>query len=674
MSAPAVLSVRHLSVDFVTPAGLVRGVDDVSFEVRANEVLCLVGESGSGKSVTLLAAMRLLPPSARVASGEVHFKGQDLRTLSDRALRDLRGCDLAMVFQDPLTALNPVMTIGRQIGDMIALHSPGLNRHELRQQVIGLLTQVGIAEPEARHDAYPHMLSGGMRQRAMIAMAMAHNPALLIADEPTTALDVTIQAQVLDLLRTMRSQAGSALILVTHDLGVVAENADRVAIMYSGRIVETGPVGPLFANPRHPYTQGLLKSLLKPSDGEVYAIPGAAPAPAERPSGCAFHPRCERRRGRAICAEQIPLLSHVADGQEAACFFPNEPRVGHAAPPSPKHAPTDAASPAARRPQPIAEIQDVTVRFALPRRHPLERRREVTAVKDVTFAIAPGETLGLVGESGSGKTTLIRTILGLQAPTRGEVLIEGRDLARMTRSERRAVRPKMQMVFQDPYSSLDPKMTVHDIVAEPLRINRRYTRARVGELLELVGMSLSVGDRYPADFSGGQRQRISIARALALNPDLLILDEPLSALDLSVQAQVINVLTRLQDELGLTYLFVAHDLAAVRHLSDRVAVMYLGRLIELGTRDQVFNQPLHPYTRALMAAAPIADPEGRAARRRVAAIGEGSAPSASLAGCDFRWRCPIAQTACAAEAPPFSEVTPGHRAACWRPEPQRATA
>jgi peptide/nickel transport system ATP-binding protein len=663
MTSAPLLSIRDLTVEFSSPKGPVLIVDGLSFDVHRNEVFGLVGESGSGKSVSMLAVMGLLPAGAKLG-GQVLLDGRDLLTMPREELRAIRGGQISMIFQEPMTSLNPVLRIGAQIAEMIQIHQPRLPRAKVRDRVVELLALVGMPDAAQRATLYPHQFSGGMRQRAMIAMALANEPSLLIADEPTTALDVTIQAQVLQVLAEVRTRTSTSMILITHDLGLIAESADRVAVMYGGRMMEVSAATPLFDEPRHPYTVGLLRSVprLDGADADLASIPGQPPVPANRLTGCVFHPRCALRQGRALCAEQSPPLLPIGDDRAAACHFVAEVPAWAAAPPPV----------AIERTATISRAHVEVLRVdALKKHFPTGGRfgfggGSLRAVDGVTFAIQQGETLGLVGESGCGKSTLGRTILGLYPPTEGGVSLSGDNLVGIGPRTMRRLRQGMQVVFQDPYGSMDPRMTVQDVVAEPLRIHGRYTPARVAELLDQVGLDPSHAGRKPAQFSGGQRQRIAIARALALQPKLLLLDEAVSALDVSIQAQVINLLMRLQRELGLAYLFIAHDLAVVRHISHRVAVMYLGRIVEIGTRDQIFGAPQHPYTQALLSAVPVPDPARRPTR--IVLRGDLPSPARPPPGCVFHTRCLKAQAICSQLEPLLQEgASQGHSAACHFP-------
>ncbi|MFE6865479.1 dipeptide ABC transporter ATP-binding protein [Kitasatospora sp. NPDC057692] len=689
------LRVRDLRVDFTGPRGTapvpaVRGVD---LALRRGETLGIVGESGSGKSVTALAVLGLLPGTARVR-GSVRLDGRELVGLPGRELAAVRGRRIAMVFQDPLSAFTPVYRIGEQLVEALRVHRTGLDRAAARRRAAELLDLVGIPAPGRALDSFPHEFSGGMRQRAMIAMAVANDPDVLLADEPTTALDVTIQAQVLDVLRTARRETGAALVLVSHDLGVIAGMADRVAVMYAGRVVETAGVDELFAAPRHPYTLGLIGAVPRPDGrrGPLVPIPGTPAPMAELPAGCPFAARCPLAEDRCRTAEP-PL---VGDGHLAACVRAGELAERRPAPgevyPVPELPAAGPPLPRAQRPS-VLEVTGLTKTFPLLKGTVLKRRiGSVHAVDGVELSIREGETLGLVGESGSGKSTTLFELLRLAAPESGRIELLGRDTAGLSRAEAHRMRSHLQIVFQDPMASLDPRMPVGDIVAEPLRAQRAAKEeiaGRVPELLRQVGLDPAHAVRYPHQFSGGQRQRISIARALAVRPRLLVLDEPVSALDVSIQAGVLNLLQSLKAELGLSYLFVSHDLSVIRHLADRVSVMYLGRTVEQGEVSAVFERPRHPYTRALLSAVPLPDPAAERTRTRVLLAGDPPSPTVRRTGCPFRARCPVhprldaaARERCATEAPPLTPaadpvgtdpvgadpVGADHQAACHFPE------
>ncbi|MEV0425785.1 ABC transporter ATP-binding protein [Micromonospora sp. NPDC050495] len=622
MTSP-LLEVRGLRTRF----GGTTVVHDVDLTVRPGSILGVVGESGSGKSVTARSLIRLLPAPGAVDGGEVRFAGEDLLAVPERRMRRIRGNRMAMVFQDPQSALNPVRTIGDQV--MEALTSHGMARGPARARAAELLSLVGIPDGPGRMGDYPHQFSGGMRQRVVIAIALANDPELLIADEPTTALDVTIQAQILRLLTRLRDDLGIAIIMITHDMGVVAEICDEVAVLYAGRVVEHGAVARVLTAPRHPYTANLLHAmprLAATPAARLAAIPGAPPDPADPPAGCAFAPRCAQ--ATAECDGRRPPLRRV-DGREVACW--------HAAGTAPVVAPAAAA--AARPPvgEVVLRVEDLRVDLATRRR--LGRApRPVYAVDGVSLHVAAGETLGLVGESGCGKSSLAKAVVGINPVSAGTVSVDGARVDPAAGGTRRTV----QYVFQDPYASLNPRRTVGQSIIEALLAGGTpavETRDRAAKLLATVGLNAAHLDRYPHAFSGGQRQRIGIARALATGPRLLLCDEPVSALDVSVQAQVINLLADLRDELGLGCLFIAHDLAVVRHLADRVAVMYLGRIIETGPAAAVYDAPRHPYTAALLSSSPEPVPGRR--RERIVLTGDLPSPSNPPTGCRFRTRCPI---------------------------------
>ncbi|MEV7021932.1 ABC transporter ATP-binding protein [Kitasatospora sp. NPDC093558] len=672
------LAVRDLRVDFAGPQGYVPAVRGVDLTLRRGETLGIVGESGSGKSVTALSVLGLLPGTARV-QGSVQLDGRELVGLPGRELAAIRGRRVAMVFQDPLSAFTPVYRIGDQIAEAIRIHQK-TDKAAARRRAAELLDLVGIPAPDRALDSFPHEFSGGMRQRAMIAMAVANDPDILLADEPTTALDVTIQAQVLDVLRTAQRETGAALVLVSHDLGVIAGAADRVAVMYAGRVVETAGVDELFAAPRHPYTLGLIGAVprLDGLGGPLVPIPGS-PAPlADLPPGCPFAARCPLAEPRCSTAEP-ELLGD--DGHLAACVRSAELAERRPAPadvyPVPE-VPAPSVTGEREERAKVLAVSGLGKTFPLLKGTVFKRRiGEVYAVDGVDLDLREGETLGLVGESGSGKSTTLFELLDLAAPETGRIELLGHDTSRLTRAEAHRLRAQLQIVFQDPMASLDPRMPVGDIIAEPLRAQRAARdeiARRVPDLLRQVGLDPEHAGRYPHQFSGGQRQRISIARALAVRPKLLVLDEPVSALDVSIQAGILNLLQSLKAELGLSYLFVSHDLSVIRHLADRVSVMYLGRTVEQGDVAAVFDHPRHPYTRALLSAVPLPDPAAERARDRILLPGDPPSPTQRHTGCPFRTRCPVyarlaepgARTRCEEEKPPLAGD--GHQAACHFPE------
>jgi len=602
----AALELKDLRTVLDTPEGTVRAVDGVDLEIAKGECFALVGESGCGKSMTALSILRLLPEVGRIAGGSVRLGEVDLLALPEAAMRAVRGRRAAMIFQEPATALNPVLTVGRQVSEVIERHT-ALRGAAVRRRTLELLRAVGIPEPERRMGEYAFQLSGGLRQRVMIAGALAVDPEVLIADEPTTALDVTIQAQILDLLAKLQRERGMALLLITHDLGIVAHMADRVAVMYAGEIVEVAPRAAFFRAPQHPYSQKLFAALpgAAQRSGQLAQIPGQVPPLTGEFAGCRFTERCEHAFER--CRREAPKLLAVDPGHRARCHLREEARAGPRA--AAGGAPEVRAARAAR---PLLEVKDLKVHF--PIRRGIFRRTvgHVKAVDGVSLAVGEGRTLALVGESGSGKTTVGKAILQLIRPTAGSVRYAGEELTGLARAALKLHRARMQIVFQDPYASLNPRMRVADILAEGMRAlsvgaSEAERWSRIDAILDQVGLPAGAKRRYPHEFSGGQRQRIAIARALAVEPRLIVCDEPTSALDVSVQAQILNLLRSLQERLGLAYLFITHNLAVVEYLAHEVAVMTEGRIVEQGTAEQVLRAPRHAYTQALLAAVPKVD-------------------------------------------------------------------
>ncbi|MDX2934934.1 ABC transporter ATP-binding protein [Streptomyces ipomoeae] len=586
------LDVRGLSVDFRTSDGrTVHAVRDVDFTLRRGETLAVVGESGSGKSTTALALTRMLPGTGRITAGSVRLDGTELTTAGEEELRAVRGARIGMVFQDPMTSLNPVLSVRTQLDEVLRAHGHG-DRTARRERAAELLGLVGIPDPRRRLDDHPHQFSGGQRQRILIAMALANEPDVLLADEPTTALDATVQEQILQLLAKLNEETGTALLLITHNMGVVARSCARVLVMYGGTVVEDGPTADVLTRPRHPYTAGLLAAvprLSSPSGTRLTGIPGTPPDLSLPLAGCAFAERCASADER--CGRETPPLE-----AGVACWHAGE------------QSPVAVAEPAAER-APVVTGAPVLEAAVLRKEFRGRRRSRLVAVDDVSLRLHAGETLGIVGESGSGKSTLARLLAHAHPSDGGTIRLRGEDVTRPSRTALRTLRRQVQMVFQDPYASLNPRMTVGDIVGEPLlvhglRPDRAAREARVAELLQLVGLDPAAADRHPRAFSGGQRQRIGIARALAPEPSVLLCDEPVSALDVSVQAQIVNLLADLQRDLGLALLFIAHDLAVVRQVSHRIAVMHRGRIVETGPADELCENPRHPYTSALLAAAP----------------------------------------------------------------------
>ena len=667
--ADALLDVVDLRTYFRTSDGIAKAVDGVSFHIRKGETFALVGESGCGKSVTALSIIQLVQqPAGYIASGSISYQGVDVVRLPEMEKRRLRGNDISMIFQEPMTSLNPVLTVEAQITETIRQHQQ-VNRAEARDRALEMLELVRMPEPAQRLREYPHQLSGGMRQRVMIAIALACQPGLLIADEPTTALDVTIQEQILELMRALQERFGTAILLITHDLGVVAENADRVAVMYAGRIVEEAPRAALFANPAHPYTVKLLESLPRIDGGDgklLQTIEGRVPQATRYPEGCRFAPRCHL--AMEACSQTDPQLMPVRDGQKAACLL----YAGDATPAlddlsTPTSALLGRRGAVETSREQIMTATGVKVWFPI-RRGILQRTAgHVRAVDGVDLAVRRGQTLALVGESGCGKTTLGRSLIRLLRPTAGSISYRGKDLTALTPRQLKPYRRRLQIVFQDPYGSLDPRMMVGDILTEGMEAhrigsNRRDRIQRAQHVLEQVGMEAGMITRYPHEFSGGQRQRIGIARCLAVDPEFIVCDEATSALDVSVQAQIINLLQRLQEELGLAYLLITHDLSVVSHMADEVAVMYLGRIVERGSRDDIFGAARHPYTRALLSARPQVDPVSGAQKIRLS--GDVPSPANPPAGCHFHPRCPERIRGCDEAYPAQVEISESHGCRC----------
>jgi peptide/nickel transport system ATP-binding protein len=689
---PSVLEVTDLRTEFKLRAAKVVAVDGVSLTVGQGESVGIVGESGCGKSTTGLSIMRLLPTNGRIASGRVLLGGQDLATLDERAMRGVRGNEVALIPQNPMTSLNPTKTIGRQIVEAVRLHRD-VSRGQARQRALEVLTLVEMPRPAERLDQYAHELSGGLRQRVMIAMALACEPKLLIADEPTTALDVTIQAQILDLIDSLRQRLKMAVILITHDMGVIAGRTDRVIVMYAGRVVEKAKTETLFTRMRHPYADALLASVPKigPNGGDrLLSIPGLPPDLSQVHRNCRFNPRCPYATDR--CRNEEPPLTEAtgpgipeastpeagmpdATPHEFACFHPvNVEHRPLAVQTGERDEGVAARRAAELEAQPeMLGVEHLVKEFPVMKGGVFRRKvGTVKAVSDVSFSIRTGEAFGLVGESGCGKTTVGWLAVALQRANGGKLRIEGREVQELKGGELRRLRANVQLMFQDPYSSLNPRMRVGAIVGEPLKVHRRGSRAeqraRVCELLDEVGLSRTSVDRYPHEFSGGQRQRIGLARALALNPKLIVADEPVSALDVSIQAQILNLMKDLQARHHLTFILISHDLAVVRYMADTVGVMYLGKLVELGPAHDVYEHPAHHYTRGLLDAVPEPDPVR--ARQRVATDSiRGELPSAvhPPSGCRFRTRCLRAEERCALEEPPLVSFGAGHVAACHFP-------
>ena len=737
-----VLDIQNLSTHIKLTSSVVQAVGNVDLQIDAGETLGIVGESGCGKSMTGLSIMGLLPPGGSIVNGSVKLDGRELVGLKAEELRRIRGNEIAMIFQDPLTSLDPTKTIGYQVAEPVRLHR-GASKAEALDRAVEVLSLVGLPRPKERLTDYPHQLSGGLRQRVMIAMALACEPKLLIADEPTTALDVTIQAQILALLRELKERLGMAMLLITHDMGVIAGHADRVNVMYAGRVVETAEAATLFDHMHHPYTQALLASIPQLDQDmrkALHAIPGLPPDLAHPPQGCRFAARCPRATDK--CRTEEPPLAGKTFDHRFACWHPvhgplaltivgvggpdaastglvapdavsvSEAEVGLVAD-TPLPGASEAAlgtqeptqEPADSEPlvvvaaglevtadgrlevterkvevaaangdgvPPLLELRNLVKEFPITSGAILQRKvASVKAVSDVSFAVPAGTTFGLVGESGCGKTTIGKLIVALERPSSGAISLNGEDVSKLRRGDLRRKRRDLQLMFQDPQSSLDPRMRVGTIIAEPLAVqhlgSKRAQRDRVFELLSEVGLPRNAVERYPHEFSGGQRQRIGLARALTVNPRLIVADEPVSALDVSIRAQVLNLMKRLQASHGLTYIVISHDLAVVKYMADRIGVMYLGKLVELGSGQDIYERAAHPYTAGLLATIPVPNPTKERAKTGAAIKGELPSPVNPPSGCRFRTRCQYAQERCAAEEPPLRSFGPGHLAACHFP-------
>jgi len=739
-----ILDIQNLSTHIKLTSSVVQAVGNIDLQVDAGETLGIVGESGCGKSMTGLSIIGLLPPGGSIVNGSVKLDGRELVGLKDDELRRIRGNEVAMIFQDPLTSLDPTKSIGYQVAEPVRLHR-GASKSEALDRAVEVLSLVGLPRPKERLKDYPHQLSGGLRQRVMIAMALACEPKLLIADEPTTALDVTIQAQILALLKDLKERLGMAMLLITHDMGVIAGHADRVNVMYAGRVVETAEAATLFDEMHHPYTQALLASipqLNQDAKKALHAIPGLPPDLAHLPEGCRFAARCTRATDK--CRSEEPPLSGKTFDHKFACWHPvdgplelavigeggpdaaSTGLVGSDAKSLDEAAASDkigfvhdaqlpagageaagltSASPAPGAGErvviaagltetadgrlevvevpveavangngavPLLELRHLVKEFPVTSGAILQRKvAAVHAVSDVTFSVPAGTTFGLVGESGCGKTTIGKLIVALERPNSGSIIVNGEDVSTLHRGNLRRKRRDLQLMFQDPQSSLDPRMRVGTIIAEPLAVqhigSKRAQRDRVSELLGEVGLPQNAVERYPHEFSGGQRQRIGLARALTVNPKLIVADEPVSALDVSIRAQVLNLMKRLQASYGLTYVVISHDLAVVKYMADRIGVMYLGKLVEMGSGQDIYERAAHPYTAGLIATIPVPDPTLERAKTGAAIRGELPSPVNPPSGCRFRTRCQFAQERCAAEEPKLRSFGPGHVAACHFP-------
>ncbi|RRR27370.1 ABC transporter ATP-binding protein [Schaalia georgiae] len=707
MSTPTpLLEIKDLHTDIEIRSGVVRALSGVDLVVNAGETLGVVGESGSGKTMTALSLMGLLPQGGRVSSGSMLLEGEDLTAMPPASVRKLRGTKVGMIFQDPLTSLNPTMKIGLQVCEPLRVHEK-MPKKEALARAVEILKRVGMPRPESVVNSYPHQLSGGMRQRVMIAMALVCQPRILIADEPTTALDVTTQMQILDLIDELRDEYQMGVILITHDLGVVAGHTDRVSVMYAGRIVETAPTKTLFTEPRHRYTSSLMAALPERALAErtrLFSIPGAPPSLTDLPVGCRFAARCLWATDQ--CRAGYPDLG--GEGAHTyACFHPvldddESPAAlqarldaeraadeagadstdqagtsggegsgsGSASPVEADGAQGPAAPPTGPAPRgTLLDVKEASREYESAGSGFFKRDKGVvSAVDRVSITVRKGETYGLVGESGCGKSTVGRLIAGLEPPSGGAIELDGRDLATLKGRDAVKIHQDVQMMFQDSYAAMDPRMRIDQILAEPMSIQRtgdaQQIAERIMEILEQVGLTEEILDRYPHEFSGGQLQRIGFARSLTLAPDLIVADEPVSALDVSVQAQVLNLMKDLQEELGLSYLFISHDLAVVQYMADRIGVMYLGRIVEEGPAEEVVASPRHPYTKALIDSIPVPDPEFEHADDAIKLTGEPPSAINPPEGCRFRPRCPFATDECMAQ-PPLSGG--GHRVACHHP-------
>jgi peptide/nickel transport system ATP-binding protein len=677
---PPVIEIDDLSTHIQLSRSVVQAVGNVNLRIEPGETLGLVGESGCGKSMTGLSIMGLLPPGGHIVNGSIKLEDRELVGLPDNELRKIRGNDIAMIFQDPLTSLDPTKTVGYQVAEPVRLHR-NVTRAEAMERAAEVLSLVGLPKPKERLKDYPHQLSGGLRQRVMIAMALSCEPKLLIADEPTTALDVTIQAQILKLLDDLKTRLGMAMLLITHDMGVIAGHADRVNVMYAGRIVETAETDNLFTHMHHPYTQALLASIPRLSQDagqRLLNIPGLPPDLTNPPEGCRFAPRCSKATDK--CRSEEPPLTGEAGDHLFACWHPVDgPIAAVNGSKTATRVTTDRpAAVAATGPDQVLpgnvllEVRNVVKEYPITSGAILQRKAgAVHAVSDVSFTVNAGETFGLVGESGCGKTTIGKLIVALEHPNSGNVLLSGRDVSALRGNELRKYRKHLQLMFQDPYSSLDPRMRVGAIIREPLTIQKIGSRQeqdqRVYDLLDEVGLPRNAVERYPHEFSGGQRQRIGLARALTLNPQVIVADEPVSALDVSIRAQVLNLMKRLQADHDLTYIVISHDLAVVKYMATRIGVMYLGKLVELGSGDDIYQRAAHPYTAGLIATIPVPEPHIARTRRGAGISGELPSPVNPPSGCRFRTRCPLAQEICSVEEPELRSFGPGHVAACHFP-------
>ena len=645
------LEVKDLGITFFTDRGALPAVQEVSFSIKPGETLGVVGESGCGKSMTALSLMQLIPsPPGKITAGEIMYKGEDLLKKSPKEMRDIRGKEISMIFQEPMTSLNPVITVGKQIMEAVLTHEK-MSKQEAKERALEMIKLVGIPMPEKVFASCPHQLSGGMRQRIMIAMALSCNPSLLICDEPTTALDVTIQAQILKLINKMKKELNTAVLLITHDMGVISEMADNVIVMYAGKIVEYTNVEDLFKNPLHPYTIGLRRSIPdidSDDQEELEVIPGSVPMLYELPKGCFFAPRC--KQAKEISQQECPAMMEHGENHLVRCWKYHE-----------RWNKEDVEM--ENNQDVLLKVEHLKKYYSIKSSSLRGKKSVVKAVDDISFDVKIGETFGIVGESGCGKSTMGKSVIRLIEPTEGKVILDGQDFTSLKGKELQEARDKIKLIFQDPYASLNPRMTVKDIIAEPIDIAKCYKTkeerdARVVEVMKQVGLNLDYMYRYPHEFSGGQRQRIGIARAIALQPKLIICDEPVSALDVSIQAKIINLLNELQEKMGIAYIFISHDLSVVKHIADRVGVMYLGNMMEMADTESLYAKPLHPYTQALFSAIPRIGKE-RIEDKQILG-GDVPSPANPPKGCRFCTRCPKVMDICKADRPDFKEVEPGH--------------
>lgn len=679
MKSDPLLEVNNLKTQFKTDRGVVKAVDGISYTIERGEIFGVVGESGAGKSVTGLSILDLIDSPGEIVEGEIIYKGENLLDMSKEEIRSIRGNEIAVVFQDSTTALNPSFTIGSQISDIILEHND-ISEQEARDRVVKLLKDVDIPNAEERIDEYPHQFSGGMRQRALIAMALSCDPELIIADEITTGIDVTTQANILELLSELQDKHDLSMQFITHDMGVIAELCDRLGVMYAGKLIEVGSLDDIFQSPRHPYTVGLLKSLpqLASPKEKLQSIPGTMPDLIDVPSGCAFRDRCEHATEE--CAQVEPEMETVGDDHKSACLRIDEidwSEVTNLTGKSKIKNMSDGGTKMITN-----RGENITKKTVIDADHLkkyfnvesqswidslLNEKKYVHAVDDVSLNIREGDTVGLVGESGCGKTTLGRTLTQLYEPDKGTVLFSGQNISQIGKKELRNLRSEFQVIFQDPFSSLNPRRKVKNIIGRPMEIhdvvnNEEEKIERVKQLLTEVGLEESHLDRYAHEFSGGQKQRIGIARALAVEPDFIVADEPVSALDVSVQAKILNLLMDLQEKYNLTYLFIAHDINVVKNISDRIVVMYLGQIVEKGTVDEVFSPPYHPYTEILLSSVPDLQPGMNEDRK--SPKGELPDPADPPSGCRFHTRCPYAEPECKKIDPPNLEQERGHEMKC----------